>query len=758
MRRMAWVRGWLQGWLLGAAFLLAGCGQGVGEGIRMGAGLLVVPEVLMGWHGAEVLESGTGVGREELVYVPEEAEVVGNELRFGQLVVHLPEEASVFVVEDSKEKGQVLELSGMGEGEAAPPRIRLAHFQVEYEKEIELASAVLKEVSGDVLLVFEGDADKISPSYSFQMEDEIYRRYILVLGNEVYLLEEVWEENRYGIGGLKEEKAFGWRTTGEGEKEVSFGQSVCRSYIDIKPEAGVRLLGLNEGRSMSEDYELRIYQEGSYESPVQNLSGSMIIQSGDLEDLNFDGYVDLRLSAELAYLWNHEHQCYEKAVYPQEEISFDFFNLHLLGEQKIIYTCDTHFDFEEDAESDYEGLWKWEGNELLLKRVCVRECSEDTVSIQVWEGTEDKKVLLDKRIPMEEWDENPDVRRYSYEQFFGGWVPEEVYREYHNLTDGQELITQELLDKIAKAMEKQKEPELLEPLATGRLLTDEEVRALARENMEIRVDLAQAVYLGSYTMLEADVDNDGILDLIAEKEWGGSGGFTDSILYQGQKDGSYVKTSSTPQLLEDWLCISYGGKNYIYRKEFNYRRKEYCGISLYYYEKGELAESVSVSFVSDSYQVRVLDCISQSWMALAEKMVYKSPELRKRVEDYEILTGNAEQEVTQGEEICYYSDFDNDGEPEEYKKSIWTTSSMGTVECLSFSGKGDEVIGDILRNETNTPIMLWVDRERDENIICVMYLTGLYDYEIAAYLVQGKDYEQVYQIEGKGRIRAEIYR
>lgn len=317
MSRMAWVRGWLQGWLLGAAFLLAGCGQGVGESIRMGAGLLVVPEVLMGWHGAEVLKSGTGIGREELVYVPEKAEVVGNELRFGQLVVHLPE--------------------------------------------------------------------------------------------------EVWEENRYGIGGLKEEKAFGWRTTGEGEKEVSFGQSVCRSYIDIKPEAGVRLLGLNEGRSMSEDYELRIYQEGSYESPVQNLSGSMIIQSSDLKDLNFDGYVDLRLTAELAYLWNHEHQCYEKAVYPQEEISFDFFNLHLLGEQKIIYTCDTHFDFEEDAESDYEGLWKWEGNELLLKRACVRECSEDTVSIQVWEGTEDKKVLPDKRIPMEEWDENPDVRRYSYE-------------------------------------------------------------------------------------------------------------------------------------------------------------------------------------------------------------------------------------------------------------------------------------------------------------------------------------------------------
>ena len=83
---------------------------------------------------------------------------------------------------------------------------------------------------------------------------------------------------------------------------------------------------------------------------------------------------------------------------------------------------------------------------------------------------------------------------------------------------------------------------------------------------------------------------------------------------------------------------------------------------------------------------------------------------------------------------------------------------MGTVECLSFLGKDDEVIGDILRNETNTPIMLWVDRERDENIICVMYLTGLYDYEIAAYLVQGKDYEQVYQVEGKGRIRAEIYR
>ena len=179
---------------------------------------------------------------------------------------------------------------------------------------------------------------------------------------------------------------------------------------------------------------------------------------------------------------------------------------------------------------------------------------------------------------------------------------------------------------------------------------------------------------------------------------------------------------------------------------------------IHYYEKGELAESVSVSFVSDSYQVRVLYCISQSWMALAEKMAYKSPELRKRVEDYEILTGNAEQEVTQGEEICYYSDFDNDGEPEEYKKSIWTTSSMGTVEHLSFSGKGDEVIGDILRNETNTPIMLWIDRERDENIICVMYLTGLYDYEIAAYLVQGKDYEQVYQVEGKGRIRAEIYR
>ena len=51
--------------------------------------------------------------------------------------------------------------------------------------------------------------------------------------------------------------------------------------------------------------------------------------------------------------------------------------------------------------------------------------------------------------------------------------------------------------------------------------------------------------------------------------------------------------------------------------------------------------------------------------------------------------------------------------------------------------------------------MLWVDEADGQNILQVLTITGIYDYEVDAYLVTGTEYERIYQITGTADIGTE---
>ena len=115
--------------------------------------------------------------------------------------------------------------------------------------------------------------------------------------------------------------------------------------------------------------------------------------------------------------------------------------------------------------------------------------------------------------------------------------------------------------------------------------------------------------------------------------------------------------------------------------------------------------------------------------------------------------GSAEREG--GEEDLYLCDLDNDGTEEEYEKYIWITSSDHSFNHLSFACGGHEFLEEMIWSGGGFPLMLWVDEADGQNILQVLTITGIYDYEVDAYLVTGTEYERIYRITGTADIGTE---
>ena len=73
---------------------------------------------------------------------------------------------------------------------------------------------------------------------------------------------------------------------------------------------------------------------------------------------------------------------------------------------------------------------------------------------------------------------------------------------------------------------------------------------------------------------------------------------------------------------------------------------------------------------------------------------------------------------------------------------------MGTSECLSFYGDGEgiEHTNNALYAIEGRPIMMWVEPFEGKNIINVISLTGLHDFEITGFLLNGAEYTSIYRI------------
>lgn len=741
--------------------------------------------------GTETEESGmTGAEAEEpeltapatLIADEQALEISGNRLSYGNLVIELPEGIDAVQIEREEcgnifaewEEGEVIDLTGAeevylervtSEGSmrtGMAPRIWMMHYRAEYEEELSLLSALLSLLPSDAQgYCIYGDEEQKEYCYRMLREDSC-QYFIFVQDKDVYLVEEITvvgsrSANLYTFGYLLKDGALRWQDSG---KCVGYSGADGCLYRRLVPEEGFALLSVYEPDAENVDGDFHFYLEGRFNAPYQTLQ----MERGYLiwiEDMNFDGSPDLVGSGDEMFLWDQAEKKYDP-VWLTLEIE-KYYLLHWRIPETETIWGHTAGRISSELTYETESLWQWEGSRLLKKRECVQETGEDHIRLYAYEGSP-TNLMFDEEFTIEQWEQEEQGRvRSLYEQFYDNMAPEELYGVYHVREPAAESVPQALLEELTETVSEKAETAWVDRLRIDRVLSEEEVDLLADQNLDIRLEaLMTARYSGDYVMIEADCDNDGIMDIIAQVYTGGSAGLTEYIFFKGCPDGSFVKTDDFGSVSEEFAVISWQGKNYLCRMTYDYAKKIGHGITLIAFEDGKRSKEASLIRVPEQYDVWIADVeddlpqsVANDYSLLAAGIAKDALKIKEQLDGYQTVTGNAEQRVSEGNvEEKFQSDLDNDGEMEQYHKYLWMTSNR-LSDRLYFSCTGEEEEAGVraLQEEMNEmeaeacmPLMMWVDSHEGVNIVHVFYLTGLDDFRIIGYRIEDNDCVSVYEV------------
>ena len=686
-----------------------------------------------------------------------ELEIGKQEISYGQLKISFPTEISV-EVKESEAEGTTVDLNGAQEWyeynfSPLPPRLRFLHYKVEYEKEagkMTLISALLDLFPDAGIRT--GYLNEEEREYCFLIEDgqlqhNAMLHYAMVRGEDLYLVEEWRVEKNYSFRYLLEdEKTVEWKDSGktiQGSEEYGFYRTGLK-YMKVITEKDFTFLCVND-ESNRDNRALTFWLDGYFGTPYQYIENlGAVIDSEDFKDLNFDGFPDFDADKRF-YLWNHEKKEFEVSENGEEEHGFPWtYSMELFPETKTIWSYDISLveDSFELAER-MEFLWQWEENKLVKRRECRVTESEEGVRIVATDHEEDV-ILFDELVNADEWEESGGKVQALYERFYDGYVPKETYGLRHSYWSGEEYVPKGLVEKIGASLLNGTAAECLEAMGHGRELTGEEILTLAETNPDLRIE---AVAAQSVVMVRADVDNDGIHDILARSYYGGSGGLADFILFKGKADGTFAGSDRFGSVIQKFGIISFEGKNYLYRKEFDYERNYHNGFSVACYVDGKIAEMVMIRLTAEAYDTNIAEC-DETYEGLAEDTVNRVFSYKEKIDRYQNVIGSAEEKTGEGQEI--QCDPDNDGIMEVYEKEICQTEKMGNVLSMqerTVTDKGMEQVKEAVFGKEGNPVMMWVDACQEKNIVTVMYRTGLEDFEIIGYFVTEDGYEQVYRIE-----------
>ena len=666
-----------------------------------------------------------------------------NTLSYGKLQITLPD--GVTIEEQKPENDMcVIDLIDMEKKKKGPfpPRIWLLHYRITYQDKWELASALLDILPDITLHSYDKPGDNLH--YLFTYDKPYKNGYIMAYENDICIVEEISSESSYSFGQLLENDMVHW--------EDSIQKlDIRRDNIDyvnlnkIKVEKDCTLLAM---QSVDEDVtrEISLFRDGCFAAPMMKFSFAKCYSNIQFEDYNFDGCLDMIVSGTKIYLWNADKKTYEAAQIPND---YWFGSRESYPETQTIWGDGKEFVNSSEKEAswdiyDYtETLWKWEKTALVKRRECVAEVREETVRICAYDE-ELQNMMFDETFTTEEWEQNSACVQKRYQQFYAGMVPEERSKNLRKINNNQEhpkYIPQALLDKIKKAMLDGTVSKIFEELRIDKKLTEEKILTLAKDDLEMRSDVAGAKQYGDYSMVMADGDNDGVMDLIGEN--GGyydSGDITGYIFYQGQKDGTYQKTQGSNFIMKQFAILSYDGKNYLCYIFYGYAGIE--NMCLEYFVEGITSEKINLVFFPEKYELRLAECAEEKYKTLAEDVLQNAISYREKLMKDSIIGGS--EEKASSEQYEYKSDLNNDGVLEQYNKSIWPRG----LEYLEFSGEGTgiEQIYEIEQSIEGRAVMLWVDPFAGENIINVISKTEWEDFEITGFLINGTEYKKLYRI------------
>lgn len=680
----------------------------------------------------------------------------GSTLRYGALCITLPD--GVFIEEQTPEQNMyVLDLVGAENLKDPqdipapfPPRLWIAHYRGDYENDLDLTSALLDILPDTVLMLRHKDA--AARRYLFTYDDFPYQNgYAVVYKNDIYLIKEHSAE-RYFYG-LLDEDAVRWE---DGTIEIggTYLQKNNTVYEKVKADETVTFLVMQ----FEENDTARtvfLYRDGQFNSPESIFSFPESAIQVEFKDCNFDGCPDMIMPAPIGiYLWNAEKKAYEATELP-EGFPQHFYQARCYAETKTIYGYQYN---EEQKPADpwdpymrTETLWQWEGTLLVLKRKCTAEPCDEEIRIWAYDYTDNAETLLfDKTVFRSEWEQNNDSVQACYQTFYAGLLSEINDDWLHPVTYSQnrrEYIPQAFLDKIADAMRSHTVPEFLQKNMVDKVLTRQEAIDVSKDCLELRGCLLGEEQI-EYYMVWADVDNDGIEDILTKEYYHNADQFTDYGIYQGQKDGTYKKTDEYSFAGEEFYVLSYDGNNYVCRVPYGYRSKD--GMSLACYVEGIAVETVRLFFSAQEYDIQIAECAQEQYKALAEGMLNNSLDYKNRIDAYKSIDGSSEEKGVSAE-YDFQCDLNNDGLAEQYDKANWWDNPYIDTEMqeafrIYGRGAGIEPVCNALDMAEGDVLRLWVEPFAGKNIVHIFSKTQAKGFEIAGFLLNGAECERIYRI------------
>lgn len=682
-------------------------------------------------------------------------------LYYGELTIELPQgmnfigqKSGEAISQDRRQTEDrnawtVIDLTQGRAGRLAP-RIWIKHYTMGNYNEWAMTGVLLDLLSDTTLcFCYRNNEEDIN---CFTYTRGCINGFVLSRGDDIYLVEEVCGEAVFGK--LLTCQFVSWS---DGSLAYEEGQSRAAWFdrlvigeeffqaVRYTAEDGMRWLIL-----MQDGKYGQIYQKIAIGDTDPVLSEQLICK-----DYNFDGYTDIQISSKVLYLWNPDKKFYEETP-----VSGEFLQLQevvFFPDTKVIWGYQSGTDVAQwsnrseagilwKCEVETEILWQWEGKDLIKKRSCRAEIFEESVQLHAYDAMGSLGAEFDEIVTLEAYQKGSGGVRALYERFYDKMVPAETYARAHDIEYDREhiqYISQELLAVTADVMSHEAERYEIVPQGNGGWLSEEAVLDIAEDNADLRDAVARTVDI-DYTMLMADGDNDGIMDIIAQEE--SFKDIKDYVFYQGQSDGTYVKTDVFTCAQSEFMVITYEGKNYLRCTDYDRVQCRYENVSIIYFVDGKCVEQAAFELVPEEYGIAPAQYTQEKYSPYAAQLIEDALGYKAAFDEDGVIVGRCEEKLSEYEKYPYQCDLNNDGVAEQYTKNLYHMSSENSdVYYIRFDGQGDGVgvTNDAFYAMAAVPAMIWAEEYEGRNIVNMMFCTGLEDFEIVCFLLTGLEYEKI---------------